>query len=402
MKKAVWVSFLFLCVAFSVNAQGIKFFDGSYEDALKLAKKEKKAIFVDVYTSWCGPCKKMAKEVFADKQVGDFFNRTFVSMKLDAEKQKDNTFFKSYQASSFPSYFWLSSDGELLHTAGSYMKPNDFIKLAKEALNSDFLGKSKELKQRWDNGERSSELLNSYVFNVVSKTAPNQVNGLIMDFLNSKTEEELKSKEVYPVVVGVVSRGLIDSKYSDLALQNADVYKTYANGIYWEKMYRAIVRSAAICRSSSPEAFEKHMGYLNRIKSPYVGMYNDLIKLEELILKGDFDQAIPQIIPLVKKFGKEQEYLYNQLFYTLIISKYFTDAPVNKEQIELVRQIAKEAMRVQPSKENLMYIAATYQKEGNTKQAYDCLASLPFFSTPMLSNALYKYLGISFYGREYR
>ena len=131
-------------------------------------------------------------------------------------------------------------------------------------------------------------------------------------------------------------------------------------------------------------------------------MYNDLIKLEELILKGDFDQAIPQIIPLVKKFGKEQEYLYNQLFYTLIISKYFTDAPVNKEQIELVRQIAKEAMRVQPSKENLMYIAATYQKEGNTKQAYDCLASLPFFSTPMLSNALYKYLGISFYGREYR
>ncbi|MGL4229353.1 MAG: hypothetical protein ACRCR3_12035, partial [Tannerellaceae bacterium] len=89
-------------------------------------------------------------------------------------------------------------------------------------------------------------------------------------------------------------------------------------------------------------------------------------------------------------------------FYTLIIAKYFTNAPVVKEEVETVRQIAKEAMRVLPCKENLMYIAATYEKEGNLKQAYNCLASLPFFPMPMLSNALYKGLNIEFYGREFR
>lgn len=403
MKKTVLVSLLFLFVVVNINAQGINFFDGSYEDAQKLAKKENKAIFVDVYTSWCGPCKRMAKEVFTNKQVGDFFNRSFVSLKLDAEKQKDNTFFKSYQASSFPSYFWLNSDGELLHTAGSYMQPEAFIALAKEAMNSDFLGKSKELKKRWDAGERTVEILKEYVYEVVGKTTPDKVNGLVIEFLDSKNENELRSKEIYPVVVGMVSRGLNDSKYCKLALENADVYKNYSDdNNYWENMYRAIVRSGAICRTQGDAAYEQHLTILNSINSPYVSMYKELLNVEDLIFKGDFNQAIPQIIPIIQKYGKEHEYLYKQLFYTLIIGKYFTDAPVVKEQVEIVRQIAKEAMRVLPCKENLMYIAATYEKEGNLKQAYNCLASLPFFPMPMLSNALYRGLNIEFYGREYR
>lgn len=403
MKKTVLCTLLFLFAAVQLSAQGIKFFDGSYEDALKLAKKENKAIFVDVYTSWCGPCKKMAKEVFTDKSVGDYFNRSFVCMKLDAEKQKESTFFKSYQAGSYPSYFWLNADGELLHTAGSYMLPEAFVRLAKEAMNSDFLARSKALKKRWDSGERTPALLQEYVYDVVGKTAPDKVSAMVLEFLDSKSEAELKSKDIYPVVVTTASRGIDNTKYSRLALENADIYKTYTpDGKYWEDMYRAIVRRGAISRSEGAEAYNKHIANLNSIKSPYVPMYNELLKLEELILKGNFDQAIPQIIPTVQKYGSEHAYLYKQLFYTLILSKYFTNAPVVKEQIETVRQVAKEAMRVQPCQENLMYIAATYEKEGNIKQAYNCMASLPFFPLPMLSNALYKGLNIDFYGREYR
>lgn len=52
------------------SAQGIDFFHGSYEEALKKARSENKGIFVDVYTSWCGPCKKMAREVFTQAGVG--------------------------------------------------------------------------------------------------------------------------------------------------------------------------------------------------------------------------------------------------------------------------------------------------------------------------------------------
>ena len=67
-------------------AQGVDFKELTMQEALALAGKEKKMIFIDFYTTWCGPCKMMSSEVFTQEQVGTYFNRVFVNMKVDAEK----------------------------------------------------------------------------------------------------------------------------------------------------------------------------------------------------------------------------------------------------------------------------------------------------------------------------
>ena len=62
-------------ISFSVqlaSAQGIIFSSGDFDDIVKQAKEQKKGIFVDVYTSWCGPCKMMAKKVFTNTKVGEY------------------------------------------------------------------------------------------------------------------------------------------------------------------------------------------------------------------------------------------------------------------------------------------------------------------------------------------
>ncbi len=57
----------------------------SFADAYKLNKKKPKKLFVDVYTDWCGWCKKMDKETFQDPETAKYMQKHFYCVKLDAE-----------------------------------------------------------------------------------------------------------------------------------------------------------------------------------------------------------------------------------------------------------------------------------------------------------------------------
>lgn len=84
MKKLIFLFGLF--IAFQAVAQeGIRFRHCSWEEAKAMAKKEKKPIFIDFYTQWCGPCLNMAENIFTLGSVGNFYNDHFVCLKIDAE-----------------------------------------------------------------------------------------------------------------------------------------------------------------------------------------------------------------------------------------------------------------------------------------------------------------------------
>ena len=71
---------------FRANAQGVEFRDLTFQQALEQAQKEGKLVFMDCYTSWCGPCKYMLNTVFVLPEMGEFFNDQFVNVKYDMEK----------------------------------------------------------------------------------------------------------------------------------------------------------------------------------------------------------------------------------------------------------------------------------------------------------------------------
>src|SRR4051812_34660552 len=68
------------------EGSGITWVDNlNWQQVLKKAKKEKKYIFVDCFTTWCGPCKKMDKVVYTNDSLGDFLNAKFISVKLQMD-----------------------------------------------------------------------------------------------------------------------------------------------------------------------------------------------------------------------------------------------------------------------------------------------------------------------------
>ena len=73
-------------ISTAVQAQGIVFEEGQWADILKKAADQNKPIFVDAYTTWCGPCKWMAKNTFTDEKVGAYFTENYLAYKMDMEK----------------------------------------------------------------------------------------------------------------------------------------------------------------------------------------------------------------------------------------------------------------------------------------------------------------------------
>ena len=76
MKKILILGTALLCGFLGrVAAQGVEFRDLTFGQALEQARTENKLVFMDCYTSWCGPCKNMLKNVFTLPEAGEFMNR---------------------------------------------------------------------------------------------------------------------------------------------------------------------------------------------------------------------------------------------------------------------------------------------------------------------------------------
>jgi len=115
---------------------GINFLkDKTWADAVALAKAENKLVFVDVYTDWCGPCKLMDAEVFPLPNVSEFYNTSFISYKLNAEKGEGIAFAKKYFVQSYPNYIFINGDGELIHRTTGYQEAPALIQEGKIAIS---------------------------------------------------------------------------------------------------------------------------------------------------------------------------------------------------------------------------------------------------------------------------
>lgn len=135
MKK---LTLILVVIYTSAFGQGMKLNeDLSWSQILKKAETEGKPIFVDAYTTWCGPCKWMAKNVFPTDSAGSFYNANFVSYKLDMEKGEGIDFAKKYNVSFFPTYLFFDKNGTLVHRSGGRKPLADFIQDGRNALDPD-------------------------------------------------------------------------------------------------------------------------------------------------------------------------------------------------------------------------------------------------------------------------
>jgi len=143
-----------------LSAQGVEFSKADWKDILAEAKKENKLVFVDAYTTWCGPCKMMSRDVFPQAKVGEFYNANFINAKIDMEKGEGVLLAAKYEVNAYPTYLFVSPDGELVHKNMGYLPVPKFLDLGAAAI--DPKRQSAKLAMRFVAGERTPELLRNY------------------------------------------------------------------------------------------------------------------------------------------------------------------------------------------------------------------------------------------------
>ena len=142
---------LILITGFNVQAQSVQWI--SWEEAVELTQNDAnpKKIFVDVYTDWCGWCKKMDKDTFQNAEVAAYMQDNFYMVKFDAEgkdpiEYQGKTFkyvpsgrrgYHELAAAllqgqmSYPTVVFLDEKLNMLSPVPGYQKVKPFLKIAR-------------------------------------------------------------------------------------------------------------------------------------------------------------------------------------------------------------------------------------------------------------------------------
>lgn len=146
------LSFFLCCLPILLNAKadtivhGVKFEQTlTWEQIKAKARASNKYIFVDCYATWCGPCKKMDKEVYPSPEVGAALNDYFISVKVqmdsttrDSEQTKKwystaHNLLRDYKIPAFPTLLFFSPDGQLVQKELGFKDASELIVVSRLA-----------------------------------------------------------------------------------------------------------------------------------------------------------------------------------------------------------------------------------------------------------------------------
>ncbi len=307
MKKILIVQ-VFGLLPILLSAQ-INFEKGNWEAVKAKAKKDGKIIFIDFYTSWCGPCKQMAKNVFTLKDVGEFYNQNFVNYKVDAEKGEGSDLAKKYSIGAFPTLVFTDAGGKFLHQAVGGMRGNDFIELGRTALNPD---------------KRLANLVNKEADNISKKDMPGYLRKLRNEhlpyndkyeaYIRSLSKEDLISKKTYHLMVELGGRDAGSFTF-ELLLKNKDAYSKVVGSETLNQYFYTKYLSKAYSIVRSGGSYESLLKEVKKNGFTFADQIDETIVLTGYNYNGEYEEFLNAAPAYLKKYAQgKPELKYHTVF----------------------------------------------------------------------------------------
>lgn len=327
MKKLLLIALLMMCSWFAGanDKDGILFAQGSWKEITAKAKREGKMIFIDCYTSWCGPCKRLSAEVFPLKNVAEVFNKDFINYKVDMEKGEGIDLQRKFHVGAYPTLLWVDHKGNVVHRIVGFVKPEKLLAEAQKAKSGG--NAQAKLEMAYKKNRDNPEVLKAYLNSLV-ETADSRAKELALVYLSIIPKEAYLSKENYDLIAAYVQspfsqaisyivehRAAFDEKFNrqrvDVTFEN--IYSRYAN---------ALVGDVKEGKEFDEPAFQNLIAFMQEQKFPLREQVIANTRIRTLKLKKNWKAYAAKINSIIEAgvYGKISPRIYEQWYEPIVES----------------------------------------------------------------------------------
>ncbi|MDB5226250.1 MAG: hypothetical protein JWN78_443 [Bacteroidota bacterium] len=356
MKKIIFM-LMFIPLLSMAEESGIIFeHDVSWQQILDKAKKENKFILLDAYTTWCGPCKWMTKEVFPKPEVGAVVNPKYVSTKFDMEKGEGLELAKKYEVRNYPTYLFFDPNGNLVHRSLGSMPAEDFIRVCKDALDST--KQYVTLRQKYLKGQQDSLFLREFAF--VAENAQDSLSKIAMMKYFKANNNQLNSNTIQ--FMFALTSSVRDTSFNILLHHKEEFYKVIGKDEVDNRIEELVWSEArkASKKGTDPEAFKK-------VIQQYIPEKTEMLSAEfEMSLlwrKSNFKEYLPKALAFVDKYCQNDFDRLDGIATNLL--EYYKDKTVLQKALKM----ALRSVELKSNFDNNSTVAQLYNKLGDKVNA---------------------------------
>ena len=308
MKNIAALLIAFFTLQLTTQAQGIEFVhDKSFDEIRAMAKAQNKLIFMDCYTTWCGPCKRLSAQVFPDSAVGAYYNDNFINTKFDMEKGEGVNLSGRYAIRAYPTLLWLDYEGNVKHKVVGGLDPAGLIANGKKATDPT-PGILTGMREQYKNGNRDVNFLADYV------TTLNSAGELYepifkeyVELLNSKQLSEKKhTQTIFNLTTNINSPGLAH------VMKNKDYYKGTMGADVVNKKINGIAEKAVqeAGKKEDKAQFEKAIALVKENKAADATQQALKLSIDYYESMYDWTNYDKNVTQYIKKYAeKDAKYL---------------------------------------------------------------------------------------------
>jgi len=323
------------------ESYNINFLHKPWSEVLEIAKQENKLIFVDCYTSWCGPCKMLATKIFTQKDVADFYNANFICVKYDMEKGEGLKLVKEFGVKAFPTLIIFNGSGDEMHRKMGAGNADEIIQFGQEAIDNKGVG---GMTMRFKNGDRSPEFVQEYLTILGNIGKAMTADEAVGTLLNEQDKSDWTNADNWILIknylcdIHSVEEAYIRTHKEEFMLvAGEEAFNAKWNDMYAKQSYQLMLKKSDSQYEIDQPAFDEFQRILNERNIPGKDELLLAVKVRVALFSKNWDELVQQCDQAMNYDFPSHDFLNWASF----IEQYCTDDEVRKNALPWVKHAAK-------------------------------------------------------------